>query len=31
MLAGNNIWASILAHGFIDTYAVAATFLGQSP
>jgi membrane protease YdiL (CAAX protease family) len=28
MLSGRNLWASILAHGFIDTYAVAILFLG---
>ena len=26
MLAGRNLWASILAHGFIDTFAVFALF-----
>jgi membrane protease YdiL (CAAX protease family) len=28
MLSGRNLWASILAHGFIDTYAVVVLFLG---
>jgi membrane protease YdiL (CAAX protease family) len=28
MLAGRNLWASILAHGFIDTFGVVALFLG---
>jgi membrane protease YdiL (CAAX protease family) len=28
MLAGRNLWASILAHGFIDTFAVVALFFG---
>ena len=28
MLAGRNLWASILAHGFIDTFAVFALFFG---
>lgn len=28
LLAGRNLWASILAHGFIDTFAVVAVFLG---
>ena len=28
MLAGRNLWASILAHGFIDTFAVVALFCG---
>jgi uncharacterized protein len=28
LLAGRNLWASILAHGFIDTFGVAALFLG---
>ncbi len=28
MLAGRNLWASILAHGFIDTFAVVILFLG---
>ena len=26
--AGRNLWASVLAHGFIDTYAVIVVFLG---
>lgn len=29
MLSGRNLWASILAHGFIDTFAVTALFLGR--
>jgi len=28
MLNGKNMWANILAHGFIDTFAVLALFLG---
>jgi membrane protease YdiL (CAAX protease family) len=28
MAAGRNLWASVLAHGFIDTYGVVAVFLG---
>ena len=28
MLAGRNLWASILAHGFIDTFAVVVLFFG---
>lgn len=28
MLAGRNLWASILAHGFIDTFAVVALCYG---
>ena len=28
LLAGRNLWASILAHGFIDTYAVVVVYLG---
>lgn len=28
MLAGRNLWASILAHGFIDTFGVMVVFLG---
>ncbi len=28
LLAGRNLWASILAHGFIDTVAVIAAFFG---
>jgi CAAX protease family protein len=28
MLAGRNLWASVLAHGFIDTFAVVALFCG---
>jgi uncharacterized protein len=28
LLAGRNLWASILAHGFIDTYGVVLLFLG---
>lgn len=28
MLSGRNLWTSILAHGFIDTSAVMAAFLG---
>jgi uncharacterized protein len=30
MLAGRNLWASILAHGFIDTFAVTDAFFGWS-
>ena len=28
LLSGRNLWASILAHGFIDTFAVTVTYLG---
>lgn len=28
MFSGRNLWASILAHGFIDTFGVIAAFLG---
>jgi membrane protease YdiL (CAAX protease family) len=28
MAAGRNLWASVLAHGLIDTYGVVALFLG---
>ncbi len=28
MLAGRNLWAPVLAHGFIDTFGVMAVFLG---
>lgn len=28
LLAGRNLWASILAHGFIDTYGVTLLYLG---
>ena len=28
MLAGRNLWASILAHGFIDTFGVIDAFFG---
>mgnify|MGYP001256871432 CR=1 FL=1 len=28
LLAGRNLWASILAHGFIDTYAVFVVYMG---
>lgn len=28
MLSGRNLWASILAHGFIDTFGVIAGFFG---
>jgi len=28
MIAGRNIWPSILAHGFIDTFAIVVTYLG---
>ena len=30
MLAGRNLWASIFAHGFIDTFAVIDAFFGWS-
>jgi uncharacterized protein len=30
MVAGRNLWASILAHGFIDTFAVIDAFFGWS-
>jgi len=28
MFSGRNLWASILAHGFIDTFGVIAAFFG---
>ncbi len=28
LLSGRNLWASILAHGFIDTYAVVVVYMG---
>jgi uncharacterized protein len=28
VLSGRNLWVCILAHGFIDTFAVAVAFLG---
>lgn len=28
LVAGRNLWASILAHGFIDTYAVTVVYFG---
>jgi uncharacterized protein len=28
MVSGRNLWACILAHGFIDTVGVVATFMG---
>jgi membrane protease YdiL (CAAX protease family) len=28
LFSGRNLWASILAHGFIDTFGVIATFFG---
>jgi hypothetical protein len=28
LLSGRNLWTSILAHGFIDTFAVGAVFFG---
>lgn len=28
MLSGRNLWASVLAHGFIDTIAVIVLFFG---
>jgi membrane protease YdiL (CAAX protease family) len=30
MFAGRNLWASILAHGFIDTFGVIDAFFGWS-
>ena len=30
VLSGRNLWVCILAHGFIDTFGVAAVFLGWS-
>jgi membrane protease YdiL (CAAX protease family) len=30
MLAGRNLWASILTHGFIDTFGVVDAFFGWS-
>ena len=30
MLAGRNLWASILAHGMIDTFGVIDAFFGWS-
>jgi uncharacterized protein len=29
-LAGRNLWAAILAHGFIDTFGVVAAFFGSN-
>jgi hypothetical protein len=29
-VAGRNLWASILAHGFIDTFGVIDAFFGWS-
>ncbi len=29
VLSGRNLWVCILAHGFIDTFAVGAAFLGK--
>jgi membrane protease YdiL (CAAX protease family) len=28
MLSGRNLWTTILAHGFIDTFGVIMVFLG---
>ena len=28
LLSGRSLWASILAHGFIDTYGVVVLFFG---
>jgi membrane protease YdiL (CAAX protease family) len=28
LLARRNLWACVLAHGFIDTFAVVVTYLG---
>ena len=28
LVAGRNLWASILAHGFIDTYGVVVLYFG---
>jgi membrane protease YdiL (CAAX protease family) len=30
MLAGRNLWACILAHGFIDTFGIIDAFFGWS-
>ena len=30
IISGRNLWASILAHGFIDTFAVVVAFFGWS-
>jgi membrane protease YdiL (CAAX protease family) len=30
MVAGRNLWANILAHGFIDTFGVIDAFFGWS-
>ena len=30
ILSGRNLWACILAHGFIDTFALVTLFLGWS-
>jgi len=30
MVAGRNLWACILTHGFIDTFAVIDAFFGWS-
>jgi membrane protease YdiL (CAAX protease family) len=28
LISGRNLWASVLAHGFVDTYGVAALYFG---
>jgi CAAX protease family protein len=28
MLSRRNLWASVLAHGFIDTFAIIAVLMG---
>jgi membrane protease YdiL (CAAX protease family) len=30
ILSGRNLWVCVLAHGFIDTFAVVAVFVGWS-
>lgn len=30
LISGRNLWASVLAHGFVDTYGVAALYFGWS-
>ncbi len=30
LISGRNLWASVLAHGFIDTFGVFALYLGWS-
>jgi len=30
LLSGRNLWVCILAHGFIDTFAIVALYFGWS-